>query len=586
MTDSIQAAASAYLARATVIPLTTSDISFTCAFKLVAGAGGSERSIVYLRGSVSSAFFLYVEATTGDLRVGWRDSGDAGSVQVTLGNETAFIGEWVHLTVTRNFTTDDIHVYMALDDGINFTSPTYLFTPAQGQSACSINPAHALYARPDGTFQHPNVLIAHDTFYSSVLTEAEAIETWKQREPPVGYPVYLHLPLSSTSSPAPGVDQSGNGRDLTASGSFTAVADEPASWVDTPVLTTLTPADGATGVSVSTTLSMTFDENVSVGTGNVKVYETVPPASAPTVITRNTDAQQTNATSFVIDTPGTPIAGDLQIICVTKDDNEAPTGTFPPAGFEIGQSNATGTTHWSGWIYRWCDGSTDPSTVTLTESSENWISRGWLIRGADPQADPVGGTVATGTSAAANPPNVTFPGASGDPCFILYYVGFDGNASASAHPGGYTDTGTNTTTDATTGNRVGQAYGELASSTSGSNDPGALTNTNEDWKAFTIAVRGAPTDTLVETIAITDGSKVSFSSATVTIDPAATLTASKDHYVTIDSGAILASDDSVPYLGFADRATWNFTTGAGGAGSSPADSAMARELRYNPIYLM
>lgn len=339
---------------------------------------------------------------------------------------------------------------------------------------------------------------------------------------------------------------------------------------DNPTVSSLTPADDATGVSVSTTLAATFNQNVSAGTGNVNVYEYTAPSSAPTVQTRNTDAQQTNATSFVVDTPGTPIAGDLQIIAFSKDDNEAPTGTWPPTGFQLGQSDATGTTNWAGWIYRWCDGSTDPSTVTLTESSENWLSRGWLIRGADPDTNPVGGTVATGTSAAANPPSVAFPGDAGDPCLVLYYVGFDGNASASAHPGGYTDTGTNTTTDATTGNRCGQAYGELASSTAGSDNPGALTNTNEDWKAFTIAIRGKPTDALIETISITDGSKVSISSATVTVDPAATLNSLKLHYVNIDSGAIVASDDSAPFLGIAGRTTWNFTTGAAPSGPGGA----------------
>lgn len=336
--------------------------------------------------------------------------------------------------------------------------------------------------------------------------------------------------------------------------------------LDAPQLSSLTPADGGTGVSTSTTLAATFNQNVSAGTGNVKVYEYTAPASAPSVITRNTDAQQTNATSFVVDTPGTPIAGDLQIIAFSKDDNEAPTGTWPPTGFLVGQSDATSTTNWAGWIYRFCDGSTDPATVTLTESSENWLSRGWLIRGADTLTAPIGGTVALATSTAANPPNLAFtwPSAT-EPTLVLYYVGIDGNSTFSAHPGGYTNTGSDVTTDATTGNRCGQAYGELASTTAGSDNPGALTNTSAAWKAFTIAVRGAPTDALIETIAITDGSKVTFSSATVTIDPAASLTASKDHYVTIASGAIVASDDSAPYAGFTDRTTWNFTTGAASA---------------------
>lgn len=354
-----------------------------------------------------------------------------------------------------------------------------------------------------------------------------------------------------------------------------------------PLVSALDPADNATGVPVSTDLVATFDQSIQVGTGNIRVVEDVPPGGAATVLNRNTDAQQTNATSFTIDCPqrsgpSAPQAGDLSIILVTKDDNEAPTSNWPPTGYSVLFSSATGTTHWIGGLYRICDGSTDPSTVTITESSENWISRGWLIdsHGVTGLSSFGLGTVATGTSAAANPPSVTCPDGT-QPHLILYYVGFDGNSSASAHPGGYSNTGTDTTTDATTGNRCGQAYGELASTTAGSDDPGTLTNTNEDWKAITIAIPPEWTRTTVETIDVTDTGQVDITGDTLTIEPTpGTLEGMTQYHIEWDAGIVEATDDSAPVAALSNVTTWNFTTGAA-AGSDALFAAGLRQARAN-----
>jgi methionine-rich copper-binding protein CopC len=349
-----------------------------------------------------------------------------------------------------------------------------------------------------------------------------------------------------------------------------------------PTLSSTNPADNATGVSVTANLVATFSENVQEGAGDIRIVKDVYPTNAPTVSARNTDAQNTNATSFTIDCPGTPANGDLSIILVAKDDNEAPTSNWPPTGYSVLFSDASGTTHWIGGLIRVCDGSTDPTTVTITESSENWISRGWLVQNADPswQVNVTLGTVATGTSAAANPPSVNCAGGT-EPHLILYYVGFDGNASASAHPGGYSNTGTDTTTDATTTNRCGQAYGELASTTAGSDNPGTLTNTNEDWKAITIAIRGKITRTTAETITVPD-SQVTFSTTDMTIDPSITLDGSSQYHVEWDAGVAEAADDSAPVLALTDVTVWNFTTAAAAAGAQVFGSGGARLMRTNP----
>jgi hypothetical protein len=334
---------------------------------------------------------------------------------------------------------------------------------------------------------------------------------------------------------------------------------------DIPVPEAFDPADDSVGVALTTDLVTTFDIPIQVGTGDYYIVEDTPPTAAPSVNTRNTDAQNTNATSFVIDIPGAGsiLADDIAIIAVAKDDNEAPTGTFPPTGWNTGQSDATGTVLWSGWIWRRCDGTTDGTTVTLTETSENWISRGWLIRGADVDTDPEGGTVATASSAAADPPNLNFSWGT-DPTLVLFYVGLDGNSSASAYPGGYTNTGTNTTSDATTTNRVGQAYGELASTTAGSDNPGALTNTSTTWKAFTLGIRGAWAHVVAETIDITNAGQVSISGADLTVTPSAdTLEGLTQYHIEWDAGIVESVSDSSPVAALSSVTTWSFTTADG-----------------------
>jgi hypothetical protein len=373
----------------------------------------------------------------------------------------------------------------------------------------------------------------------------------------------IHSYLSGDNGSTVGTDQSGAGNNWTQVGTgFTTDTDLPAF---TPLLSSLSPVNGATGVSVSTNLAATFGENVIAGTGNAKIYETVAPVSAPTVASRFTDTTGTaDATTFTIDwtAPGGGfLLNDIIFIAVAKDDDDAITTILPSSDWKLLWNTNTGTAARVAGIFRRVPAGFSGTSIALVGDSESWAARGYVIQGADPLTDPVVSTPATGVSTAANPANVAFPWGT-DPTLVIAICGGDGNASASAYPSGYANTGTHTSGHTTTGSRSWLAYAELASDTSGSEDPGAFTNTSEDWVAVTVAFRGAPTDTLVETIAITDGSKVSFSGPTVTIDPAATLTGSKLHTVLVDSGAILASDDSSPYLGITDR-SWSFTTDAG-----------------------
>ena len=65
----------------------------------------------------------------------------------------------------------------------------------------------------------------------------------------------------------------GNGTDYAGGASYTnnAATSLYAKWVlsSPPVITLLDPADGATGVAIASNLTVTFDENIAIGTGNI-----------------------------------------------------------------------------------------------------------------------------------------------------------------------------------------------------------------------------------------------------------------------------------------------------------------------------
>jgi hypothetical protein len=349
------------------------------------------------------------------------------------------------------------------------------------------------------------------------------------------------------------------------------------SVADTPLVETLDPADNATDVPVDTDLVVTWDENIQVGTGDVEIYSYVPPSTAPTVQQRDTDNTGTGDTgtftiNWTIPGGGTYLEGDIVFIAISKDDDD-PFTSFPPTDWNEAFNQATSTTARVGGIWRRFAAGASTASVNVTGDSESYAGRIWVIRGADTQTNPFCPTPATGTSTGANPPTATFPWGT-EPTLVLAIAGGDGNGSASAYPSGYSNTGTHNSGHTTTGSRSWLAYAELASDTSGSEDPSAFTNTSEEWVAATVAFRGAATRTLEETIDITDGGQVSIASDTLTITPTpGTLVAETQYYVLWDAGIIEADDDAAPCLGVTDQTYWSFTTGEEAGTTDGAGSA-------------
>ncbi|RUO39019.1 hypothetical protein CWE22_11385, partial [Pseudidiomarina aestuarii] len=74
-------------------------------------------------------------------------------------------------------------------------------------------------------------------------------------------------------------------------------------------------------------------------------------------------------------------------------------------------------------------------------------------------------------------------------------------------------------------------------------------------------------DSLVESIAANNSSRVSTSGATVTVNPTSDLLASTGYYVQVEAGALFDAD-GMTYQGIDDKTTLNFTTGTAGVALS------------------
>ncbi|QHT71290.1 T9SS type A sorting domain-containing protein [Rhodocytophaga rosea] len=106
--------------------------------------------------------------------------------------------------------------------------------------------------------------------------------------------------------------------------------------IDAPVITTLSPANGVTGVSVSTNLVMTFSESVQKGTGNI-------------IITHGSTSQTIAVSNAIVSISGTTVT--------INPSNDFPAGTsvsvqMPAGAFkDLANNNYAGITNATTWAF-------------------------------------------------------------------------------------------------------------------------------------------------------------------------------------------------------------------------------------------
>jgi methionine-rich copper-binding protein CopC len=97
--------------------------------------------------------------------------------------------------------------------------------------------------------------------------------------------------------------------------------------------------------------------------------------------------------------------------------------------------------------------------------------------------------------------------------------------------------------------------------------------------AKNIVIKKSSDDSTVETISVTDGSKVSVLGSQVTVNPSSTLDDSTGYYVTVESGAFKDAANNV-YAGISSSTALNFTTAA--AVTAPTTTAPLVTTVTNP----
>jgi methionine-rich copper-binding protein CopC len=474
---------------------------------------------------------------------------DATAIDDTVGN--SFVG--ISDKTTWSFTTADT------------TGPTISSTiPAD--DATAVNPTADLSITFDENVANGTGSIS---IYDSSDTLFEAIDVTTGQVTASGATVTINPTGTLADLTSYYVQIDGTAIDDTSSNSFAGISDKT-TWsfttADTtgPTISSTVPADDATGVTPSADLSVTFDENVAKGTGNISIYDSSDTlfeaidvtggqvTIAGATVTINPTGTLADLTSYYVqidataidDTVGNSFAGisDKTTWSFTTADTTEPTidsttptddatGVAPTADLSItfNENVAKGTGDLS--IY--------DSSDTLFESID--VTSGQVtVSGATVTINPTG-TLADVTS---------------------YYVQIDATAIDDMSSNSFAGISDKTTWSFTTADTTAP----MIDSTVPADDATGVDPTANLSVAFDENVAKGTgnisiydsSDTLFEAIDVTSG-QVTVSGTTVAITPTGTLALGTSYYVQIDATAI---DDTSgnSFAGIADKTTWNFAT--------------------------
>ncbi|MDD5050805.1 MAG: Ig-like domain-containing protein [Candidatus Pacebacteria bacterium] len=337
-----------------------------------------------------------------------------------------------------------------------------------------------------------------------------------------------------------------------------------------PVVISYSPANNATGVLANANLILTFDKVVTAGTGNIYLkqggttIETIDvtsgqvTGSGTNIITINPTTTLSSQTTYTIQIDinafhdsfgnGYPGISDNTTWSFTSADTVAPTvSSLSPATLATGAP-----VH---------------SSLAITFSENVIVQSGGFvtIRKADNSvvediSVTSGEVTGSGTSVILITPSVTLDGLTN------YHVTVTATAfadSAGNYYAGISDATTWTFQTLDTSNPFVTAFSPANFATGVS----ATANLVMTFDRAVYVETGTTTiktgGSTVESIALTDGTKVTGSGTnTITINPATTLSSQTTYYIQIDAGALNDSSDGLgnPFDGISDTTTWTFTT--------------------------
>ena len=353
---------------------------------------------------------------------------------------------------------------------------------------------------------------------------------------------------------------------------FTTLAD-----VTAPTLSSSSPADDATGVSVTPTLTLNFSENVTAVSGknivikrtsNSATVETVPVTDGTRVsvsgstVTVTPSATLAYLTAYHVtidagafeDAAGNAYAG---ISSSTALNFTTSSDSTPPAlSSSVPADNATGVAIGTDIVLTFSEAVTAVAgkNVVVKRSSNNSVV----------ETVAATSTVVSGTS-------VTVALSAALSYSTAYHVTIDAGAFEDAAGNAYAGISSSTALNFTTG--PDQVAPVLASSVPADNATGvalsaglALTFSEAVTAVSgrTIKVVRTSGSTVVASFAVTDGTKVTVSGTAVTVASVPGLENSTGYHVTIDAGAFEDAAGNA-YAGISSSTALNFTTVAAGA---------------------
>ena len=339
--------------------------------------------------------------------------------------------------------------------------------------------------------------------------------------------------------------------------------------ISAPVISSLSPADDATGVSTTANLVLTFNEIVDVETGNVTIYKQDDTLVEAIDVTSG-QVTGTGTTTIVVDP--TSAFDELQAYYVQID---------ATAFDDVSSNSYAGIANETSWTFTTAD-ETNPTVSTLspTDDATSVATTANLIitfaEAVDVETgnislydsddtlieaiDVTGGLVTgTGTTIITIDPTANFDEQTS------YYIQIDATAfddTSSNSYAGITDTTSWSFTSADETNPTASTLSPANDETDVLVDTDLTMTFSEivDVETGDISLYDG-SDTLIEAIDVTSGLVTGTGSTTITINPTDDLTLGTTYYVQIDATGF-DDEASNSYAGIADATTWTFSTAA------------------------
>ncbi len=353
----------------------------------------------------------------------------------------------------------------------------------------------------------------------------------------------------------------------------TNLAANKALVIDTtnPTVSSLSPTDGATGVSTGANLILTFDAAVNVGTGNVTIKKSSDDSTVEAISVTGLQVTGTGTSTITVN-PSVTLAGltdyYVQVDATAFDD--------------VAGNSYAGISDTTSWNFTTATTDTTPPTI-LSVSSDK--ANGSYTVGEVIDIDVTFSEAVTSTG------NVTVTletGTTDRTCTFTVSNSATGTCNYTVQTG---DTSSDLTTNNISGTINDQSSNTMVNFTPGTtlaaNKALVIDTANPSISSFSpadnatgisatanlvmnfdaavtvqtgnITIKKSSDNSTVETIAVTSGQVTGTGTSAITIDPSVTLGSSTGYYVQV---AATAFDDVAgnSYAGISDTTTWNFTT--------------------------